>query len=422
MHEGQLTIRDLGSRNGTFVNGSRVGEAVLNRRDTVDIGPVKFQLQDTAGRASPPEPAAMEKKVAGTQAQPAPAPALAAAEVVYRAAVGRGDSASGNSLGLVLQQQGDRAGAEAAYRQAMEAGHAAAAFNLSNLLLQRGDHEGSHQALRIATQLGTRAPYGRPASMTPKPSGPVSDLAVPAPAAVAATVPPFIPTAAVAVSPEQIATVHHREHRSRLWVTSAAVLIAGVGALALAAFVLRPASPCTHNCYVAPPTSPPLTYLTTYHSSQYGFSLAYDGNCCQPYRATAGYIAWNLRGSRGYFQPVFVGVQANGHSADQLVSEELAAHFPGFSFQYQIPNAELGYVAGAGAVYSGQFGPIQGQYQSARVAIVAAVRNGVGIVMACEGSQVSYMGANHPDPSSLAGDGWCDQVLNTITWSGEKPL
>ena len=43
--QGQLRLRDLGSRNGTFVNGRRVEETQLNPGDEIQIGPVKFGVQ-----------------------------------------------------------------------------------------------------------------------------------------------------------------------------------------------------------------------------------------------------------------------------------------------------------------------------------------------------------------------------------------
>jgi pSer/pThr/pTyr-binding forkhead associated (FHA) protein len=40
-----LRIEDLGSSNGTFVNGERAQEATLNAGDTVAVGPVTFVVQ-----------------------------------------------------------------------------------------------------------------------------------------------------------------------------------------------------------------------------------------------------------------------------------------------------------------------------------------------------------------------------------------
>ncbi|MBE0538061.1 MAG: FHA domain-containing protein [Phycisphaerae bacterium] len=43
--QGILRVRDLTSRNGTFVNGKKVAEAVLNPGDKVQVGPVSFVIQ-----------------------------------------------------------------------------------------------------------------------------------------------------------------------------------------------------------------------------------------------------------------------------------------------------------------------------------------------------------------------------------------
>jgi len=53
-----LEVRDLGSRNGTFLNGRRVdGETPVNAGDYLQVGPLVFQLQidGKPEAASPPE-------------------------------------------------------------------------------------------------------------------------------------------------------------------------------------------------------------------------------------------------------------------------------------------------------------------------------------------------------------------------------
>ena len=43
--DGVLKIRDLDSRNGTYLNGKRIDEAVIQAGDSVKIGPLTFVLQ-----------------------------------------------------------------------------------------------------------------------------------------------------------------------------------------------------------------------------------------------------------------------------------------------------------------------------------------------------------------------------------------
>lgn len=54
-----LRVRDLGSRNGTFVNGRRVhGEVVLAQGDLVVVGETTFQVVIPQGAGPAPAPAA----------------------------------------------------------------------------------------------------------------------------------------------------------------------------------------------------------------------------------------------------------------------------------------------------------------------------------------------------------------------------
>ena len=68
-NNGDLKIRDLGSKCGTFLNGKKVSEGVANAGDYIKIGPLTFQLQidGKPEKASPPQ----QKQ---TQAKPASAP------------------------------------------------------------------------------------------------------------------------------------------------------------------------------------------------------------------------------------------------------------------------------------------------------------------------------------------------------------
>jgi pSer/pThr/pTyr-binding forkhead associated (FHA) protein len=69
--DGVLKIRDLDSRNGTYLNGKRVNEAVIQAGDSIKIGPLTFVLQingqpqtiagpESAAQSPPPQNAAAE--------------------------------------------------------------------------------------------------------------------------------------------------------------------------------------------------------------------------------------------------------------------------------------------------------------------------------------------------------------------------
>ncbi len=45
LYKNGLRVKDLGSSNGTFVNGKRIAEIVLNAGDQLRVGPVTFVVQ-----------------------------------------------------------------------------------------------------------------------------------------------------------------------------------------------------------------------------------------------------------------------------------------------------------------------------------------------------------------------------------------
>jgi len=62
-NEDTLKIRDLGSRNGTYLNDNRIDEATVRAGDYLKIGPLTFMLQVNGQPKEiiPPELAAKEK-------------------------------------------------------------------------------------------------------------------------------------------------------------------------------------------------------------------------------------------------------------------------------------------------------------------------------------------------------------------------
>lgn len=54
---GGFVVRDLNSRNGTFLNGERVTESPLKDGDEVRVGEARIRFEEVAGGAGPPAPA-----------------------------------------------------------------------------------------------------------------------------------------------------------------------------------------------------------------------------------------------------------------------------------------------------------------------------------------------------------------------------
>ena len=90
--QGVLKIRDLGSRNGTYVNGKRVDEADIQAGDYVQVGPVTFgfQIDDKPKEISLPDWAKQPQ-------EPAPGDKSAFADSGTFAGLSELDSSQGNN-------------------------------------------------------------------------------------------------------------------------------------------------------------------------------------------------------------------------------------------------------------------------------------------------------------------------------------
>jgi predicted component of type VI protein secretion system len=64
----QVRIKDLNSTNGTFINGDKISEAVLNPGQTLRLGQIELRLDSDAPGAPPVSPAPAAPPVAATAA------------------------------------------------------------------------------------------------------------------------------------------------------------------------------------------------------------------------------------------------------------------------------------------------------------------------------------------------------------------
>ena len=97
-HKGHLLVKDLGSANGTYVNGQKIAtQRVLEAGDELAIGPVKFRVEKRPG--SGPQPRLPEPVVssADTAVGPAAAAALADDSPILGTPVGGNQGPGGSS-------------------------------------------------------------------------------------------------------------------------------------------------------------------------------------------------------------------------------------------------------------------------------------------------------------------------------------
>src|SRR3954467_10014298 len=77
-----LKLEDLGSSNGTFLNGQRVQEALLSPGDTIQVGPVVFVLQiDGVPSDEELQPVTLDASAAAHPTGAEDAPTLEAADL-----------------------------------------------------------------------------------------------------------------------------------------------------------------------------------------------------------------------------------------------------------------------------------------------------------------------------------------------------
>jgi len=75
----EVVVRDLGSRNGVFVNGARIAERTLRSGDIVQVGPVRARyIADTVPVSTAPEEVDAEYTAVLRHDSPAPAPPASA--------------------------------------------------------------------------------------------------------------------------------------------------------------------------------------------------------------------------------------------------------------------------------------------------------------------------------------------------------
>ncbi len=117
------------------------------------------------------------------------------------------------------------------------------------------------------------------------------------------------------------------------------------------------------------------------------------------------------------------GTALGGASAQQVVENIASTDMPSGSLAYELPDALVGTVPGYGGVYNDDVNSSNGLQVNYRVAVMAAVQNGVAIVVMAYGpddpSFESLPFLSHPSfiDLDLAIDGDLDAIANSIRWT-----
>jgi len=189
-----------------------------------------------------------------------------------------------------------------------------------------------------------------------------------------------------------------------------AVIALGAVLVTLVAALLTPSPtmPCTQHC--GPTQGVPVPQPARYHSGDFGFDVAYTDpwKIVQQDRRSVLFQT-----STGQF---LVYGQSAGKSEQQLVEDAVGA-LPDSMFQSVTPSnsirgAHVGYQNGAGVVYSATFLPEGGRAVRARIAVVAATRNGVSVTTVGIDPLVPQAPNGIPESSQF------DAALSQFQWPG----
>ncbi len=173
-----------------------------------------------------------------------------------------------------------------------------------------------------------------------------------------------------------------------------------------------------------PPITKPVTTNPRFTSADGEFSVSYPGPETA-YDATfePNGVSLDLQAGDGGALRLF-GQPANGQTPRQIADRVLADHYPDAAFDYEIPNAFVGYQLGYGEVADDYPANSIGDDQRNRVLIMVAVKNDYALIAAAAGPFREFspdFGSGHPSGANffLALD--MAKYVNSFTWRGDPP-
>jgi hypothetical protein len=225
---------------------------------------------------------------------------------------------------------------------------------------------------------------------------------------------------------------------TKLWIAVIGCMTLLLTATAAVSFALASATAPNARCIVvcgrpvlAAPVDPPYRYT----SSAYGYSVsleyalsASDGPIMKLVVMNDRSIGWLVTSryhpERGSWPFVFSGEPAKGRSAEEIATALVHAEHPDAIFVYSIPQSELGYTPGYGAVYDLTIRIGTGQSAHARVVVEVAIKRGLAVILDGIGPYVKSApdAYGHPNPAATPMTSYFVDAANSVTWPGDPPL
>lgn len=210
-----------------------------------------------------------------------------------------------------------------------------------------------------------------------------------------------------------------------LLIVAVVVLLVTAGSVVVSVW-LKPAAAlvvCPPDCGT-PPISKPVSTNPRFTSDDGEFSVSYPGPETA-YDATFepnGVVLDLLAGDGGVLR--LFGQPANGQTPRQIADDMLREHYPDATFDYEIPNAFVGYQLGYGEVADDYPADAIGDDDRNRVLIMVGVKNDYALIAAAAGPFREFspeFGSGHPSGANffLALD--MAKYVNSFTWRGDPP-
>jgi len=201
-------------------------------------------------------------------------------------------------------------------------------------------------------------------------------------------------------------------------ITTAAVSLA---AIALALTPKIPLYMCPPECG-HPPTGTPVMALPRFTAPNGAFSVAYpaEGSAYTISTENAGVTATFTGGDGGVMQ--LFSEPANGRSARDIVTAAVKKAYPDGKFDYEIPNAMVGYQPGYGEVVDDWPQSTSAAYSRVRILVMGAVKNDVALVAFATGPYRAFgpdSGPGVPSGANLQLAQDMGKYVNSFQWSGD---
>lgn len=210
-----------------------------------------------------------------------------------------------------------------------------------------------------------------------------------------------------------------------LAVLAVAMIVVAAGAAAVSVWFTPQEAlvVCPPDCGT-PPISKPVSTNPRFTSDDGQFSVSYPGPETA-YDATfePNGVVLNLLAGDGGTLRLF-GQPANAQTPRQIADDLLREHYPDATFDYEIPNAFVGYQLGYGEVADDYPAGAIGDDDRNRILIMVGVKNDYALVAAAAGPYREFtpdFGSGHPSGANffLALD--MAKYVNSFTWRGDPP-